>query len=64
MSKFRVVQIQTIASANIVVRNINGRKLFDMGILGVTATITTPLDAEIKIEPDPTRSQATKGARQ
>jgi hypothetical protein len=48
---FRVVQIQTKASANIVVRNAKGRKLFDMDIHGVTITITTPLNAEIKIAP-------------
>ncbi len=51
---FRVVQIQTKASADIVVRNAKGRKLFDMDLLGVTVTITTPQNAEIKIEPDQT----------
>ena len=64
MSKFRVVQIQTTASAHLVVRNANGRKLFDIDIHGVTVTITTPLNAEIRIKPDTAKPQVTKGARQ
>jgi hypothetical protein len=52
---FRVVQIQTKASANIVVRNAKGRKLFDMDIDGVPITVTTPLAAKIQIEPDERR---------
>ena len=49
---FRVVQIQTKASADILVRNAKGRKLFEMNISGVTVTITTPMNAGITIEPD------------
>jgi hypothetical protein len=49
---FRVVQIQTTASANIVVRNAKGRKLFDMDIPGVTIVLSVPLNATIEIEPD------------
>ena len=49
---FRVVQIQTKASADIVVRNGKGRKLFEMNLPGVSVAVTVPTDAEIKIEPD------------
>jgi uncharacterized linocin/CFP29 family protein len=48
---FRVVQIQTKASADIVVRNAMGRKLFDMNIPGVSVTVAVPLDAEIEVLP-------------
>jgi hypothetical protein len=49
---FRVVQIQTRASADIVVRNAKGRKLFEINLPGVSVTVTIPTDGEIKIEPD------------
>jgi hypothetical protein len=52
---FRVVQIQTTASAgltHLVVRNAKGRKLFDMDIPGVTIVLSVPLNATIEIEPD------------
>jgi hypothetical protein len=52
MSKFRVIQIKTTArETHVVVRNVKGRKLFDMWIPGVILAISVPLDAEIKIEP-------------
>ena len=60
----KVVQLKTKASAHVVIRNGAGRKLFDMDIPGVTVTITVPLDAEIKVEPDLARPQVTKGERQ
>ena len=55
MSEFRAVQIQTTAPTQIVVRNANGKKIFDMEIHGVTVTVTTTQDAEINIEPDERR---------
>jgi hypothetical protein len=51
-NQLRVVQIQTKASADILVRNAMGRKLFDMNIPGVSVTVAVPPDAKIKIEPD------------
>jgi hypothetical protein len=51
MSKFKVVQIQTKALADIVVRNAKGRKPFDMNISGVTVVIAVPVDSKIKVEP-------------
>ena len=60
----KVVQLKTKASAQIVVRNAKGRKLFDMDIHGVTVTITTPLNAEIKIEPDRDRGQEINRGKQ
>lgn len=58
MNKFKVIQIKTTASAHIVVRNSERRELFEMDIPGVTITITTPLKADIKIEP---KTQGTEG---
>jgi hypothetical protein len=61
---FRVVQIQTAASAVIVVRNANGRKLFDMEIHGVTISVAVPLDAEIQVDPKSSGSRRARTAGQ
>ena len=53
VSKFRVIQIQTKTSTQIVVRNAKGRKLFDMEIQGLTIVLSVPVDAEIQVEPSP-----------
>jgi hypothetical protein len=48
---FKVVQIQTKAAAQIVIRNGAGKKLFDMDVHGVTISLAVSADAEIKVEP-------------
>jgi len=48
----KVVQLKTRSTAHVVLRNGAGHKLFDMDIHGVCVTVTTSLDAEIKVDPD------------
>ena len=49
----KVAQIKTKAMTHVVVRNLEGHKLFDMDIRGVAISVTTPSDAEISIfDPD------------
>ena len=48
----RVVQLKTGSMAHLVIRNEAGHKLFDMDIHGVCITVTTALDAEIRVDPD------------
>ena len=49
---FKVVHIQTKASAQVVIRNRAGKKLFDIDVAGVSITMSCAADAEIKIEHD------------
>jgi hypothetical protein len=48
----RVVHIQMTSAAHVTIRNIHGRKLFEMNLTGVTVALTVPADAAVKVEPD------------
>jgi hypothetical protein len=52
MSKFKVVQLKTQATAHVVIRNGAGKKLFDIDLSGVSVAVTVPSDAEIQVEPN------------
>jgi hypothetical protein len=54
MKTVKVAQVKTFATAHVVIRTAQGRKLFDMDMPGCRITITTPPDAEITVF-DPVR---------
>ena len=56
----KVVQIQTQAAAQVLIRNRAGKKLFEIDVAGVSITVAVSPDVEIKIEPDLHRGQETK----
>jgi hypothetical protein len=48
----KVVELKTRSMAHVVLRDVAGHKLFDVDIHGVCITVTTSLDAEIRVDPD------------
>jgi len=48
---------------HVIIRNGDGHKLFEMDVHGVCIAVTTPLDGEIKVDPDPGASSGTAGPR-
>jgi hypothetical protein len=54
MKTVKVAQVKTFATAHVVIRTAQGRKVFDMDMPGCSITITTPPDAEIRVF-DPVR---------
>ena len=53
MKTAKGLRIKTEATAQVVIRDGAGRKLFDMSLpRGVSITLTASIDAEIKVEPN------------
>jgi len=59
----RAMQLKTSSTAHVLIRNGDGQKLFEMDIHGVCIAVTTPLAAEIIVDPDPGASSGTAGPR-
>ncbi len=57
------MQIKTKSMTHVIIRNGDGHKLFEMDVHGVCIAVTTPLDGEIKVDPDPGASSGTAGPR-
>jgi len=51
--RVRAIQLKTSSTAHVLIRNDAGQKLFEVDIQGVCIAVTTPLDAEIIVDPDP-----------
>jgi hypothetical protein len=60
----KVLRVKAETAAHIVIRNGTGKKLFDIELPGVSLTVTVPSDAEIRVEPNPHRSQETNRMQQ
>jgi hypothetical protein len=52
VSKFKVVQLKTEATAHVVIRNRAGKKLFEIYVAGISITVAVPAEAEIKVTPN------------
>jgi len=50
MREFKVAQLKTKSTAQVVIRNEAGKKLFELYVAGISITVAVPMDAEIKIE--------------
>ena len=48
---FKVVQLQTKAATQVVIRDRAGRKLFDLELPGISIAVAVSKDEEIAIEP-------------
>lgn len=53
MKTAKVLQVKTEATAHVVIRDGNGRKLFEIDVPGVTVVLSVSSDAVIHIEPAP-----------
>src|SRR5882762_1078453 len=61
---WKALRVKTEAATHIVVRNGTGKKLCDIDVIGVSITVTVPPDAEIDLEPGPSKSLRAQSASQ
>ena len=51
--KMNVMQMRTVGTTQVVVRDARGQKIFDMDLHGCTVIVTTPAESPIRVAPAP-----------